>query len=133
MLHVSNLFNQRVVLTYLDTSFCRKNLRIEVFRFAFEIYWLHLPWKWLPVWIIYYNMHQDSKGQIKSEWIYEIINFPKTKPIYLKDFCPLYYNKNSQVRNPSNFSVHFLEIDDFINSFWFNLTFRSLLFTRCWW
>ena len=48
------------------------------------------------------------KGQIKSEWIYEIINFPKNDPMYYK---------NSQGRNPSNFSGQFLEIDDFINSF----------------
>ena len=41
-------------------------------------------------------MYVQTKGQIKSEWIYEIINF----------LC------------------HFLEIDDFINSFWLNLTFR---------
>ena len=27
-----------------------------------------------------------AKGQIKSEWIYEIINFPKNDPNYLKDF-----------------------------------------------
>ena len=54
-----------------------------------------------------------AKGQIKSEWIYEIINFPKNDPKNLKDF----YYKNSQGRNPSNFSGHFLEIDDFINSF----------------
>ena len=29
-----------------------------------------------------------TKGQIKSEWIYEIINFPKNDPKNLKDFCP---------------------------------------------
>ena len=34
-------------------------------------------------------------------------------------------NQNSQGRNPSNFSVHFLKIDDFINSFWLNLTFSN--------
>ena len=56
---------------------------------------------------------QCSKGQIKSEWIYEIINFPKNEPKDLKDFCPMY----SQGRNPSKFLVHFLEIDDFMNSF----------------
>ena len=28
------------------------------------------------------------KGQIKSEWIYEIINFPKNEPINFKDFYP---------------------------------------------
>ena len=31
------------------------------------------------------------KGQIKSEWIYEIINFPKYEPRQLKDYCPMYY------------------------------------------
>ena len=36
----------------------------------------------------------SAKGQIKSEWIYEIINFPKNDPKNLKDFCPMYY-KNS--------------------------------------
>ena len=44
------------------------------------------------------------KGQIKSEWISEIINSPKNDPKNLKDFCPMYY-KNSQGRNPSNFLV----------------------------
>ena len=42
-------------------------------------------------------------------------------PKNLKDFCPMYY-KNSHGRNPSNFWGQFLEIDDFINSFWFYLT-----------
>ena len=41
------------------------------------------------------------KGQIMSEWIYEIINFPKNDQKNLKDFCPMYY-KNSQGRNPSH-------------------------------
>ena len=36
------------------------------------------------------------KGQIKSEWIYEIINFPRNDPKNLKDFCPMYC-KNSQI------------------------------------
>ena len=57
-----------------------------------------------------------SKGQIKSEWIYEITNFSKNDPKNLKDFCPMYC-KNCQGRNPSNFWGHFLEIDDFTNSF----------------
>jgi hypothetical protein len=35
-----------------------------------------------------------TKVQIKSEWIYEIINFPKNDPKNLKDFCPVYC-KNS--------------------------------------
>ena len=53
------------------------------------------------------------KGQIKSEWIYEIINFPKIDPKDLNDFC-LMDCKNSQGRNSSNFLGHFLEIDKFI-------------------
>ena len=40
-----------------------------------------------------------GKGQIKSEWIYEIIDFPKNDPKNLKDFCPMNY-KNSQGRKP---------------------------------
>ena len=55
-----------------------------------------------------------DKGQLKSERIYEIINFPKNDPKHLKDFCPMYY-KNSQGRNPPG--VIFWKIDDFINSF----------------
>ena len=35
------------------------------------------------------------------------------------------YYKNSQGRNPSNFPVHFLEIDDLINSFRLNMTFSG--------
>ena len=35
------------------------------------------------------------------------------------------YCKNSQGRNPSNFLGQFLEIDDFIDSFWINLTFKN--------
>ena len=54
------------------------------------------------------------KGQIKSEWIFQIINFPKNYSKHLKDSCPMYYT-NSQGRNPSNLSDQFLEIDDFIN------------------
>ena len=54
--------------------------------------------------------------------------FPKNDPKNLKDFCPMYC-KNSQGRNPSNFLGHFLEIDDFINSFWLNMTFSCLKFS----
>ena len=47
----------------------------------------------------------------------------KNDPKNLKDFCPgsLYSTKG---RNPSNFCVIFRKIDDFINPFWLNLTFR---------
>ena len=35
------------------------------------------------------------------------------------------YYKNYQGRFPSNVSVNFFEIDDFINLFWLNLTFKK--------
>ena len=28
------------------------------------------------------------KGQLKSEWIYEVIDYPKLQQKYCKDFCP---------------------------------------------
>jgi hypothetical protein len=31
----------------------------------------------------------QRKGHIKSEWIYEIINFPKNDSKNSKDFCPI--------------------------------------------
>ena len=62
-----------------------------------------------------------SKGQIKSEWIYEIINFQKM---------------NRKISALRVFIVHraeilqifwfiFWKIDDFINPFWLNLTFTK--------
>ena len=58
------------------------------------------------MWYLFGIVH--TKGQIKSEWIYEINNFPKNYQKNLNDFCPMYC-KNSQGRNPSNFSGQFLE------------------------
>ena len=31
---------------------------------------------------------KDAKGQLKSEWIYEVINFSNYQLQNLKDFCP---------------------------------------------
>ena len=86
---------------------------------------------------------RSSKGQMKSECIYEIIDFPKYHQKDLIDFCPerlfrlgmlcthlsrvdlriiktnhlyLVY-KTFQARNLSNFLVAFWKIDDFINTF----------------
>ena len=58
------------------------------------------------------------KGQIKSEWIYEIINFPRNDPKKLKDFCPMYYKY--VLLGQKSFKIlgsFFCKIDDFINSF----------------
>ena len=61
-----------------------------------------------------------TKCQIRSEWIYEIINFPKTDPNNLKDIClESFYS--------THFLGHFWKIDDFINPFWLNLTFNIYL------
>ena len=65
---------------------------------------LFLAWVWFAwMFSMAHNVERIwstglTKGQIKSEWIYETINF----------------------------SGHFLEIDDFINSFWLILTFRII-------
>ena len=53
------------------------------------------------------------KGQIKSERVYKLINFPNNDPKNLKDFCPMYC-KSSQGRNTSNFLGRFFKIDGFI-------------------
>ena len=41
----------------------------------------------------------DTKGQLKSEWIYEVIDFPNYHLKYLKDFCL------------ENFEVEYLFLD----------------------
>ena len=50
-----------------------------------------------------YQNSLNSKGQIKSEWIYEIINFPKNDPKNLKDICPKKFYSTEIGRNPSIF------------------------------
>ena len=91
------------------------------------------------------------KGQIKSECIYEIMVFPKYHRKNLIDFCPeslfrlgmicthlgrvalriiktyhiyLVY-KTFQGRIYQIFSMVFWKINDFINTFWYYLTFRK--------
>ena len=58
-------------------------------------------------------IYSQVKGQIKSERIHEIINFPNFDAKNLKDFCPMYFRAGiSQI-----FRVKFWKIDNFINSF----------------
>ena len=66
-----------------------------------------------------------AEGQIKSEWIYEIIYFQKNDLKNLKDVCPerFYSIEILQISQ-----VIFWKIDDFINPFWVNLTFSLLHF-----
>ena len=65
---------------------------------------------------------EGYKGQIKSEWIYQIINFAKNEPkiwrisalkhLHRAEILPIFW-------------FNFCKIDDFINSFWLNLTFKA--------
>ena len=97
------------------------------------------------------NKQICAKGQMKLEYIFEIIDFPKYRRKNLIDFCPgrfyrlgtcdlfwlfprqLYLGEcitylvwiNFQGRNLSNFLVVFWKIDDFINTFWLYLTFST--------
>ena len=97
------------------------------------------------------QQYKIGKGQMKSECIYEIIDFPKYHRKNLTDFCPeslfrlgmfcthlsrvsliiiktncmhLVY-KTFQGRNPSKNLVVFWKINDFINTFWHYLTFSA--------
>ena len=80
------------------------------------------------------------KSQLNSEWIYEDINFPKYKSKNLKDFALKVFIASFGLLEASqgsykNFQGKILQIvwfvfwniDDFINSFWLNLTFMRIL------
>ena len=65
-------------------------IQIYVRTFSYQAC-MHPLWlKWLMRAFLMKNIDvgPDPKGQIKSEWIYEIINFQKNDPKNLKDFCP---------------------------------------------
>ena len=91
--------------------------------------------------------YEATKGQMKSECTYEIIDFPKYHQKNLKDFCPeslfrlgmlsthlsrvaLRIIKTNHMYLPSRAEIYqiFLvvccKIDDFINTFWLHLTFN---------
>ena len=86
-----------------------------------------------------------TKGQMKSECIYEIIDFPKYHQKFLINFrlgmlhstessplriiktnCMHLVYKTFQGRNPSKNLVVFWKINDFINTFWLHLTCSAL-------
>ena len=49
---------------------------------------------------VYYKSVKDAKtakGQIKSEWIYEVIDFPNYQLKNLKDFCPKIIEAQSKI------------------------------------
>ena len=63
-----------------------------------------------------YILLEFSKGQLNSEWIYEVINSPKSQP-KIKEISALPSNKL-----PGQKSLilcwHFVRNYDFIDSFW---------------
>ena len=62
------------------------------------------------------------KGQIKSEWIYEMINFQKmNQNVWAITALRVFILHRAEI-----FWLIFLKIYYFINSFWHNLTFRRL-------
>ena len=54
-----------------------------------------------------------SKGQLNSEWIFEVIVSPKMPTKHFSDFCP-----GSLLEGREIFGWHFGRNDDLINSFW---------------
>ena len=68
------------------------------------------------------NQNNTTKGQIKSEWIYEIINFQKmTRKIWRISALRVFTVHRAEILQI--FRVIFWKIDDFINPFWLNLIF----------
>ena len=67
----------------------------------------------------------NLRGQIKSKWIYEIINFQKlTLKIWRISAMRVFIVHRAEILQI--FGVNFWKIDDFINPFWLNLTFRII-------
>ena len=63
------------------------------------------------------NFFDTTKGQLTTEWIYEVIVSPKMPTKNFKDFCP-----GSLLEGRAEilaiFGWHFGRNDDLINSFW---------------
>ena len=72
------------------------------------------------MWTNSYDSELD-KGQLDSEWIYEVIVSPKMPTKNYQDFCP-----GSLLEGRAEilviFGWHFGRNDDLINSFWIQLT-----------
>ena len=62
-----------------------------------------------------------GKGQIKSEWIYEIINFQMTWKFWRISALIVFTVHRVEIFQISR--VIFWKVDDFTNPFWLNLTF----------
>ena len=92
---------------------------LRLFKYTIRISGMNfLSQFWLPCssakFVSNYVVH---KGQLNSEWIYEVIISPKMPTKNLKDFCP-----GSLLEGRAEilkiFGWHFGIKDDIINSFW---------------
>ena len=68
------------------------------------------------------------KGQLNSEWIYDVIVSSKMPTKNFKDFRPRSLLSSWQGRNLSNFGRN----DDIINSFWIQLNFKAYRLQSGW-
>ena len=67
--------------------------------------------------MLMYFLKLFTKGQLNSEWIYEVIISPKMPTKNLKDFCPgSLLDDRAEIQ--VIFGWHFGRNDDLINSFW---------------
>ena len=68
----------------------------------------------------------NAKGELNSEWIYEVIVSPEMQNKSFKVFCP-----ESLLEGGAEilkiFGWHFGGNDDIINSFWIQLTFNETI------
>ena len=78
-----------------------------------QILWPLLLKSWVWISLVCHFWPLLFKSQIKTEWIYKTINFPKYDQKKLKDFCPMYFRAGI-LQIPW---VKFCKIDDFKNCF----------------
>ena len=88
--------------------------------------------RWERIFLIWSKQNKATKGQIKSEWIYEIINFQKmTRKIWrISEFLQYLHKGRNQILQI--FWAIFWQIGDFINPFWLHLTFKYWGFLIFW-
>ena len=88
---------------------------------SFLYTWSHHPTFVHPKLLLHYRGY--ARGQLISEWIYEVIVYPKIPTKNYRDFCPgsLWEGRAEiSVIFGWNFGIN----DDLINSFWIEPTFN---------
>ena len=113
------------------------NFLTKISNYMFSLL-LYLAVKLVIITVKMWLFTSFPKSHLNSEWIYEDINFPKYKSKNLKDFALKVFIASFGLLEASqgsykNFQGKILQIvwfvfwniDDFINSFWLNLTFKD--------